>query len=208
MLSFSESGHPVFGTRRWKLSTHFCGDDNTAQLVLRTIISVNQLSTYGAVADVCDELTCRISGCSVPFWEPVAQNTPETTVTPAELSTTNETPLTNDNVQGHLLHDEQKIVNLPDHLQLIKLCSSVGITKTVARGRYFTILHDAVDKLGGSCREYTSPRDNASKSDRMDPWKHEDRSSFGGGSQSPRPLRNWDPYLVMELFPGWESWME
>ena len=36
-----------------------------------------------------------------------------------ELSTTNKTPRTNDNVQGNLLHDyEQKFANLPDHLQL------------------------------------------------------------------------------------------
>ena len=34
-----------------KLSTHFCGDEDTAEVVLRTIISVNQLSVYGAVAD-------------------------------------------------------------------------------------------------------------------------------------------------------------
>ena len=32
-------------------------------MVLRTIISVNQLSIYGAVVDICDELVCRISGC-------------------------------------------------------------------------------------------------------------------------------------------------
>ena len=74
MLNFSESGHPVFRgpsalargdlkkQRKGKLSVHLCGDDNTAELVLRTIISVNQLSIYGAAADMCDELACRISG--------------------------------------------------------------------------------------------------------------------------------------------------
>ena len=58
MINFSESGHPVFrgssalerGDLKSKgeghLSVHFCGDDNTAELVLRTIISVDQLSTY------------------------------------------------------------------------------------------------------------------------------------------------------------------
>ena len=70
-------------------------------------------------------------------------------------------PRTDDNVQGKLLHNhEQKFVNLADHLQLIKLCFNVGIAKTVARGQYFTTLDDAeLDKLGGSCREYTLPRD-------------------------------------------------
>ena len=70
-----------FGTRRfwkakkiWKLSIHFCGDDEAAKVVLRTIISVNQLSVCGAVADMCDELACRISGCSESTGKPVAQN--------------------------------------------------------------------------------------------------------------------------------------
>ena len=51
----------------WKMgSIHFCGDDKIVEVVLRTIISVNQLSIYGAVADMCDELACRISDCSEP----------------------------------------------------------------------------------------------------------------------------------------------
>ena len=64
-------------------------------------------------------------------------------VMPTELSTTNKTPRTNEKVQGNLLHDyERKFANLPGHLQLIKLCSNVGITKTVAEG---TVLHDLDD---------------------------------------------------------------
>ena len=85
---------------------------------------------------------------------------------------TEKTPRTNDNVRGNLLHNyKQKFVCLPDHPQLIKLCSNVGITKTVANGQYFTTLDDAeLDKLGGSCREYTSLRDNSIQSETMDPW--------------------------------------
>ena len=62
MLNFTESGHPVFrgssalergdlkSEGNGKLSIHFCGDDCTVEVVLRTIISVNQLSIYGALA--------------------------------------------------------------------------------------------------------------------------------------------------------------
>ena len=162
----------------------FCGDDDTAELFLRTIFSVNQLSIYGAVANMCDELACRISACSESTGKLVAQNNSETMVMPTEFSTTNKTPRTNDKVQGNLLHDyERKFANLP----LIKLCSNAGITKTVAKGQYFTTLDDAeLDKLGGSCRESIFPRDSAAiQSERVDPWEHEDRSSFGGGGQSP-----------------------
>ena len=84
MLNFSGSGY--FGTRRFekrrkskKLSIHFCGDGKTVDAVLRTIISVNQLRIYGAVADMCDELACKISGCSERKGKLVAQDSPETT---------------------------------------------------------------------------------------------------------------------------------
>ena len=39
-----------------KLSAHFCGDTDTVEVCLRAIISINQLSVYGAVAVMCDDL--------------------------------------------------------------------------------------------------------------------------------------------------------
>ena len=56
MLNLSESAHSVFrgssalergnlkSKGKGKLSFHFCGDDKSVEAVLRTIISVNQLS--------------------------------------------------------------------------------------------------------------------------------------------------------------------
>ena len=67
MTIFGESGHPVFratsslsrGTLKSKgggqLSFHFCADGDTIETVFRTIISVNQLSIYGTVSDLCEE---------------------------------------------------------------------------------------------------------------------------------------------------------
>ena len=67
MIKFRESGHPVFrassplsrGTLKskggGKLSLHLCADGDTIETVFLTIISVNQLSIYGAVSDLCDE---------------------------------------------------------------------------------------------------------------------------------------------------------
>ena len=90
MINFSESGHPVFrgtsalerGTLRstagGKLSTHFCCDTDTVEVVLRTIVSVNQLSVYGAVADMCDDLASRLSDCSECTGRPVAEDNSET----------------------------------------------------------------------------------------------------------------------------------
>ena len=219
MINFCEGGLPVFrgssalergdlkSKGKGKLSFHFCGDDETAEVVLRTFISVNQLRIHGVAADMCDELACRISGASESTGKLVAQNNSETMVMPTELSTTNNTLRTNDKVQGNFLHDyEHKFANLPDHVQLIKLCSNVGTTKTVAKGQCLVGLDDAeLDKLGrrreerGGREEYIVPRDDKlSKVKRMDPWEHEDRSSFGGGSQSPsRPSRNRDHDTIL-----------
>ena len=67
MLTFAESGHPVFRATSplsrgqlksksgRKLSIHYCADPGTIETVFRTIISVNQLSTYGAVEEMCEE---------------------------------------------------------------------------------------------------------------------------------------------------------
>ena len=67
MLTFAESGHPVFRATSplsrgklkskggGKLSIHFCADPGTIETVFRTIISVNQLSIYGAVAEMCEQ---------------------------------------------------------------------------------------------------------------------------------------------------------
>ena len=67
MLTFAESGHPVFRASSplsrgvltskggGKLSTHYCADQETIKTVFLTIISVKQLSLYGAVADMCEE---------------------------------------------------------------------------------------------------------------------------------------------------------
>ena len=67
MINFGESGHPVFratspfsrGTLKskagGKLSVHFSADGDTIETVFRFIISVNQLSIYGTVSDVCEE---------------------------------------------------------------------------------------------------------------------------------------------------------
>ena len=67
MLTFEESGHPVFRATSplsrgvlkskggGKLSIHYSADQETIKTVFRTIISVNQLSLYGAVAEMCEE---------------------------------------------------------------------------------------------------------------------------------------------------------
>ena len=66
-LEFAESGHPIFRATtplsrcklkskgHGKLSIHFTADYPTIETVFRIIVSANQVSLYGAVANMCEE---------------------------------------------------------------------------------------------------------------------------------------------------------
>ena len=83
MLTFAENGHPVFrftsplsrGVLKneggGKLSIHYCADPGTIETVFRTIISVNQLSIYGAVVEICEEC----DSCHDRTGRPVVEDT-------------------------------------------------------------------------------------------------------------------------------------
>ena len=67
LLEFAESGCPIFrattplsrsklqNKRKGKLTMHFTADCSTIETIFRTIISTNQLSLYGEVANMCVE---------------------------------------------------------------------------------------------------------------------------------------------------------
>ena len=77
--NLAESGHPVFRSTSpltrgvpkskggGKLSIHFCADEGTIETVFCTLISVNLLSIYGAVPDLCEEY----NSCHVRTGRPV-----------------------------------------------------------------------------------------------------------------------------------------
>ena len=85
MIRIGVSGHPVFratsplsrGTHKCKgggkLSIHFCADGGTIETVCSTIISVDQLSIYGAVSDLCEEYKAS----HVRTVRPVFEGTPK-----------------------------------------------------------------------------------------------------------------------------------
>ena len=68
MANFSGSGHPIFrassaferGELRskegGKKSIHVNGGSENIEWLLRTVISANQVSIHGAMADLCDEV--------------------------------------------------------------------------------------------------------------------------------------------------------
>ena len=113
MIRFGESGHPVFratsplsrGTLKSKggvtLAIHFCADGDTIETVFRTVISVNQLSIYGAVSDLCDE--CR--ACQARMGKPVLAGQSDPLFVPTSLLMETPTLLTDDPAQEDLLQN-------------------------------------------------------------------------------------------------------
>ena len=67
LIEFAESGCPIFRATTplsrgqlkskgsGKLSIHFAAVQETIETIFRTIVSANQLSLYGAVAEMCEE---------------------------------------------------------------------------------------------------------------------------------------------------------
>ena len=164
MLNFAESGHPVFratsalerGELRSKgkgqKSIHFNCSEENFELILRTFVSVNQFSVYGAVADLCRELARNSRGTG----KPAANENLESMEIPTELPTAD--PQTIAELQGNLLQDyEHKFEQLPEVQKLSKLCSDAGL-KIVDKGQFFiTLDDDALDDMKGSCRKFSLP---------------------------------------------------
>ena len=174
MIKFRESGHPVFratsplsrGTLKskggGKLSIHFCADGDTIETVFRTIISVNQLSIYGAVSDLCDEY----SACQARTLRPVLAGQSDPLFEPASLLMTTPTPSTEVPAQEILLQKyKERVERLSQQDRLIKNCTDAGFLKTVEVGQYF--MTKDTEEFSQftepvTCREYTLPRDEKS----------------------------------------------
>ena len=116
------------------MSIHFCADGGTIEIVFRTIISVNQLSIYGAVSDLCDEYEAShartgrlvLAGQSDPLFVPTSSlmKTP--------------TPSTDAPAQEDLLQKYQaRVDTLSQQNRVIKFCIDAGFLTTVGVGQYF-----------------------------------------------------------------------
>ena len=174
MIKFGESGHPVFratspfsrGTLKTKgggkLSIHFCADGKTIETFFRTIISVNQLSIYGAVSDLCEEY----SSCQTRTVRPVVAEQSDPLFAPANLLIMTPRASIEIPAQENLLQKlKERVEKLPQPDQLLKICTDAGFLTTVGVGQFFMTKH--TDEFlqftePVACREYTLPRDEKS----------------------------------------------
>ena len=119
-------------------TTYFNGSEETIDLILRTIVSVNQLSIYGAAAYLCEELARDSSGAE----KPAANENLESMVIPTEFPTANPFSQPDVEVRRKLLREyEQKFEKLPEQQKLTKLCSNAGFSKNIDKGQFFISLH-------------------------------------------------------------------
>ena len=143
LQNFKDSGHPKFrctspferGQLRseggGKTTLHFNGSRENIELLLQMVVSINQLSLYGAVADMIAEL-------------PVDQRAPEKPVASGQLDKQEiitQPPLAeiqaNEERQGNLLLEyKERFERLSVDQKLSRLCSEAGL-RSVEVGQFF-----------------------------------------------------------------------
>ena len=107
-------------------SIHFNGSDDAIELILRTVVSVNQLSLCRAAADLCGEVARNSRGTG----KPAANDNLESMLKPTEFLAANSVSQTDAEEQGNLLREyEQKIAELPEQQKLTKLYSNAGFLR-------------------------------------------------------------------------------
>ena len=119
-----------------KLSIHFCADEGTIETVSRTIISVNQLSIYGAVSDLCEEY----KSCHVRTGRLVLIGQSDPLFVPRSSAMKTPTLSTDYFAQEDLLQKfQERVDRLSPQNRVIKFCIYAGFLTTVDFG---PVLHD------------------------------------------------------------------
>ena len=171
LLEFAESGHPIFRATtplsrctlkskgHGKLSIHFAADEHTIETIFRIILSVNQLSVYGAVAAICEEFEDHQDGSGEP--EILMGQSIVLGEIKAEVLLQNENPLNHQILWQQYI---ERIESLSPESKVSRFCKEAGFMRIVEVGQYF-VTKDTGDFRqfrSVACREYTLLRDDPS----------------------------------------------
>ena len=169
LLEFAESAHPIFRATtplsrgalkskgRGKLSIHFAADQDTIDTIYHIILSVNQLSIYGAVAAVCEEFESHQDRSGEP--EILMGQSIVLSEVKAEIPLQNESPMNDQIIWQQYI---QQVESLSLENRVSKFCKEAGFMRVVEVGQYF-VTEDTGDFRqfhSVACREYTLPRDD------------------------------------------------
>ena len=167
LLQFAESGHPIFRASaplsrgqlkskgKGEVSIHFPADQDTVDTIYRIILSVNQLSVYGAVAAFCDEFEGHQDRTGQPVIL-VGQSIVLGEVK-AEVPAHDEEPRDDQIILQQYI---QQIESLSPENRLSKFCKEAGFMSVVEVGQYFVTRNASEFQHTIACREYTLPRDD------------------------------------------------
>ena len=140
-----------------KLSIHFAATQATIETVVRIIVSANQLSLYGVVANMCEEYV-SLHDRSWRLGKVLGQS-----IVLSEIKT--EVLLENDDpaYQNFLLQQyEERIERLSQQDKVSKFCMDAGFLRVVKIGQYFMTKDTGEQFYAVACREYTLPREDGS----------------------------------------------
>ena len=153
LLEFAESGHPTFRATtplsrgqlkskgRGKLSIHFAADGDTIDTIYRIILSVNQLSVYGAAAAVCEEFESHQDGSGEP--QILMGQSIVLGEIKAEALLQDENPMNDQIIWQQYI---QQVESRSLENKVSKFCKEAGFMSVVEVGQYF------VTKDTGSCK--------------------------------------------------------
>ena len=146
-----------------KLSIHFAAAQEAIETIFRIVISANQLSLYGAVANVCEEFEAHQDGSGQPDVL-MGQS-----IVLSEIKA--EVPLQNENPSHHQIlwqQYEERIKSLSQESKVSKFCMEAGFVQVVEVGQYFMTKDTGHFRQvrAVACREYTLHRYDESSQ----PW--------------------------------------
>ena len=142
-----------------KLSIHYCDDLEIIETIFRIIFSVNQVSLYGAVAEMCEEYETLHGRTG----QPVVGGKSSSSLVPSVIKT--EVLLDCDDPANQDLLLQQygeRIEKLSEQDKLSKFCMDAGFLNIVEIGQY-SMTKDTVEFSqfhAVACRECTLPRED------------------------------------------------
>ena len=175
LLEFAESTYPIFcatsplsrgrlkSKGHGKLSIHFAANLETIETIFRIIVSANQLSLYGAVAEMCEEYETLHDRTG----QLVVGVQSSSSFVPRVIKT--EVPLDCDDLAHKdllLQQDGERVEKLSQQDKLSKISMDAGFIHVVEIGQYFMTKDTGEQFYAVACRENTLPREGGSSQPR------------------------------------------
>ena len=164
--------------RHGKLSIHYAADLETIETVFRIIVSANQLSLYGTVAETCEEYEIFHERTERLFVMRQSSSSLVLSVIKPKVPFVCDDP---ENQKNFLQQYGERFEKLSQLDKLNKFCMDAGYLNFVEMGQFF-MTKDTADFSqfhAVACREYILPK----TSKRMDPREYKNLARIGSCNQ-------------------------